>query len=256
MCKPLLKITSAILRCLSKMKTLILAGGKGTRLRPYTTVIPKPLMPVGEQPILEILLRQLRSAGVLEVILAVGYMHHLFEAFFQEGARYGLKIHYSVEEKPLGTAGAIALVLDQLGEDFLVMNGDLLTTLDFRNLYLTHKNTRAAATISVCPREVKMDYGVIEMGAEQSLSRYIEKPVYNFQVSMGINVLNAKAVRPYLVAGQSLDIPELMTRLRQDGKYVKCYCENCHWLDIGRLDDYERATEIFSNHPTQFLAAA
>jgi len=116
------------------MKALILVGGKGTRLRPYTTVIPKPLLPIGDLPVLEIILRQLKRAGVEEVILAVGHMAHLFESFFQDGKRFGLSITYSFEDKPLGTAGAIAHALDSLGENFIVMNGDLLTTLNYKKM--------------------------------------------------------------------------------------------------------------------------
>src|SRR5690242_9498836 len=127
------------------MQALILAGGKGTRLRPYTAVLPKPLMPVGDYPILEIILRQLKANGIDEVILAVGYMSQLFQAFFGDGARYGLRISYSFETQPLGTAGPIALTLDQLEDDFLVMNGDLLTTLNYRNLFEYHLERKAAA---------------------------------------------------------------------------------------------------------------
>jgi NDP-sugar pyrophosphorylase family protein len=235
------------------MKALILAGGKGTRLRPYTTVIPKPLMPVGDFPILEIILRQLKRAGVTEVILAVGYMSQLFQAFFEDGKRLGLGISYSLEEEPLGTAGPIGLVLDRLGGDFIVMNGDLLTTLNYRSLFEHHKSRSAAATIATYTREVKVDFGVIETNAEQELAAYREKPVYTFDVSMGVNVLNADVVREVLVPGQHLDIPDLMLRLKSLGKRVACYRENCYWLDIGRVDDYQIASDIFDARRAEFL---
>ena len=158
------------------MQALILAGGKGTRLRPYTTVIPKPLMPVGDYPILEVILRQLKAAGMDEVILAVGYMSQLFQAFFQDGSKYGLKISYSFESAPLGTAGPIGLLLDRLEANFLVMNGDLLTTLNYRKLFDYHLAQGAAATIGVYRREVNIDFGVIETDETNRLARYIEKP--------------------------------------------------------------------------------
>ena len=202
------------------MQALILAGGKGARLRPYTTVLPKPLMPVGDYPILEIILRQLKHVGVTRIILAVGYMSQLFQAFFQDGSRYGLEITYSFEEEPLGTAGPIALALDQLDDDFLVMNGDLLTTLNYRNLFTFHKTQHAAATIGLYRREVKIDFGVIECDADNKLVHYKEKPIFNFSVSMGVNAICKKIVRPYLTTGEYLDIPELMMRLREDGHRI------------------------------------
>jgi len=235
------------------MQAIILAGGKGTRLRPYTTVLPKPLMPVGDQPILEIILRQLKRAGVEEVILAVGYMAQMFHAFFQDGSRYGLRIIHSFEEKSRGTAGPITLVMDQLEDDFLVMNGDLLTTLNYRSLFSYHKKMQAAGTISSYKREVKIDFGVVEADDRNQLLRYTEKPVYPFRVSMGVNVLNKNAVKPYLKDCQYLDIPDLMVSLRNDGHPVFCYEEPCYWLDIGRVSDYETATEVFEARRAEFL---
>lgn len=235
------------------MQALVLAGGKGTRLYPYTTVLPKPLMPVGDYPILEILLRQLKGAGVTEVILAVGYLSQLLQAFFQNGERLGLKISYSFEDKPLGTAGPIALAIEQLHQNFLVLNGDLLTTLKFGNLINYHKEQQAAATIGLYQREVKIDFGVIETDNEQKLVRYIEKPTYNFDVSMGVNVLNKEKILPYLKPGEYLDIPDLMMKLSHDGHAVHCYREPCYWLDIGRVDDYQTAVQMFTTNPENFI---
>lgn len=235
------------------MKAVILAGGKGTRLKPYTTVIPKPLMPVGDYPILEIILRQLKYYGVTEVILAVGYMAQLFQAFFQNGERLGLKISYSVEQEPMGTAGPLSLLLDQMDDDFLVMNGDLLTTLNYRNLYAYHKQKHATATIGLYKREVKIDFGIVEPDENCQLTKYIEKPTYHFSVSMGVNVLNPKAIRPYLTAGKHLDIPDMMMQLHNDGNKVYCFSEDCYWLDIGRVDDYQVAGEIFTARLHEFI---
>jgi NDP-sugar pyrophosphorylase family protein len=234
------------------MQALILAGGKGTRLKPYTTVIPKPLMPVGEMPILEIVLRQLKNAGFDRVIIAIGYLGEMFRAFFQDGARLGLSIDYSLEEKPLGTAGPIALNLDKLDQDVLIMNGDLLTTLNYRSLFEFHKSARAAATIGTYKRDVKIDFGVVEI-AEGKLTGYIEKPVYHYDVSMGVNILNVLSARKFLIPGQHLDLPDLMTLLREDGQSVHCYQEPCYWLDIGRVDDYQTANDIFESRKSEFL---
>jgi NDP-sugar pyrophosphorylase family protein len=234
------------------MQALILAGGKGTRLKPYTAVIPKPLMPVGDMPILEIVLRQLKRAGFDRVILAVGYMGQLFQAFFQDGARLGLTIDYSFEQKPLGTAGPIALSLEKLDDDVLIMNGDVLTTLHYRKLFDFHKTVRAAATIGIYRRQVKIDFGVVESSSGK-LSRYVEKPVYEFDVSMGINILNVNSVRQFLTPDQYQDIPDLMTKLRDAGRTVQCFQEPCLWLDIGRVDDYQTANDLFEEHKSEFL---
>ena len=235
------------------MQALILAGGKGARLQPYTNVLPKPLMPLGEHPILDIILRQLKLAGATDVILAVGYLGHLLQAFFGDGAKYGLKITYSIEDAPLGTAGPIGLVLDRLDDDFLVMNGDLLTTLNYRRFFDFHIKMNVAATIGIYSREVKIDFGVIQSDENGFLVDYIEKPVYQFDVSMGINALKLKKVQSYIHPGEYLDLPDLMLRLHRDGQPVLCYREPCEWLDIGRLDDYQKAVDVYQTRPKGFL---
>jgi NDP-sugar pyrophosphorylase family protein len=213
-------------------------------------------MPVGDYPILEIIIRQLKLAGVDEVIMAVGYMSQLFQAFFQEGERYDLKISYSFESKPLGTAGPIAMVIDRLGDDFLVLNGDLLTTLSYNHLFSYHKESKAAATIGVYAREVNIDFGVVESNDEKRLVNYIEKPTYHFNVSMGVNVLNTVSVKPYLTPGEYLDIPTLLMRMCEDHLPVVCYSEPCYWLDIGRVDDYRVANETFEAKRSEFFPDA
>ena len=237
------------------MQAIILAGGKGRRLRPYSTVIPKPLMPVGELPILEIVLRQLKHAGCNRVILAIGYLGELFKAFFQDGGRFGLAIEYSLEEEPLGTAGPIALNFDSLEENVLVMNGDLLTTLNYRRLFDFHCQKQAAATIATYKRDVQIDFGVIE-SVDGTLSRYVEKPLYHYDVSMGVNVINVKTAKRYLSPGKYCDLPELMLMLHRDGHTVHCYQEPCFWLDIGRPDDYNIANDIFTARKSEFLPSA
>lgn len=238
------------------MKAVILAGGKGARLRPYTTVIPKPLMPVGGYPILEIILRQLHFYGVDEVILAVGYMAQLFQAFFQDGERYGIKISYSFEEQPLGTAGPIGLLMDRLEDDFMILNGDLLTTMNYRHLFEFHREKSAAATIGLYRREVKIDFGVIEPDDHGILKNYIEKPTYHFMVSMGVNVLKPQLVRPFIIPGKYLDLPDLMLKLSSAGLPVYTFSDPCYWLDIGRVDDYQMANEIFEERRNEFFPGA
>ena len=236
------------------MQALILAGGRGTRLQPYTTVLPKPLMPVGNIPILEIILRQLAHAGVTEAILAVGYLNHLFEAFFQDGRRFGLKIHYSVEDAPLGTAGPLALVQDRLESDFLVMNGDLLTSISYRAIFDHHRRHNSAATIGIFRREMKIDFGVIERDAEGLLERYVEKPTYQFDVSMGIYVMRKESIAPFIRSSTYLDLPDLMRTLVEKGERVQCYEHSGTWLDIGRVDDYQIASEVFEARRDEFLS--
>ncbi len=235
------------------MKAVILAGGKGARLRPYTTVIPKPLMPIGDLPILEIILRQMKKARIEEIVLAVGYMSQLFQAFFQNGERYGLKISYSFEDEPLGTAGPLANIIHDLSSDFIVLNGDLLTTLNYGDLINFHIEKKSAATICLYHRDVKIDFGVVKTDSDDRLSDYIEKPTYSFQVSMGVNVFNRDMVAPYLVPGQYLDIPDLMNTMRQDGLPVFGYSQDCFWLDIGRIEDYQIANDVFEARRSEFL---
>jgi len=235
------------------MQALILVGGKGTRLEPYTAVLPKSLMPLGEYPILEIVLRQLQSAGTSDVILAVGHLSHLFEAFFEDGKRFGMRISYSFEDEPLGTAGPIANALDRLEEDFLVINGDLLTTISYAKIFETHRENGAAATIGIFDREEKIDFGVIETDAEGKLEKYTEKPTYQFSVSMGVNVLNKAAVATFLKPGEYMDLPDLLLKLKDSGETVQCFREPCEWLDIGRMEDYKRAIELFESDRSTFM---
>jgi len=233
------------------MHAVILAGGEGTRLRPYTTVLPKPLMPVGDMPILEIVLRQLRRSGFTRATLAVSYLAELIEAFCGDGARFGLEIRYSREPRPLSTAGPLKLV-PGLDETFLVMNGDILTTLDYGALVRHHRAQGAAATLAIHRRSVKVDFGVVETGTAGVLERYIEKPEYHYTVSMGVNVLEPRALA-HIAEGESLGMPDLLLRLRAAGEKVVAYEAPCLWLDIGRVDDYERALDTFVARRAEIL---
>ena len=226
------------------MKAVILAGGKGTRLAPYTKILPKPLMPIGDLPILEILLRQMQQAGVSEVILTVGHLAELLRSFFQDGSRFGLRIAYSFEEEPLGTAGPLSLVCDRLDDTFLVSNGDVLTTLNLQEMITAHHESEAAATIAMHNRKVKIDLGVLELNGSNELTGYVEKPTYDFHVSMGIYLFEP-IVLQYIPHNQYLDFPDLVVRLLDAGERVLGFPFDGYWQDLGRPDDYEQAVEDF-----------
>jgi NDP-sugar pyrophosphorylase family protein len=233
------------------MKAVVLAGGKGTRLAPYTKILPKPLLPIGEIPILEILLRQMKRGGVEEIVLTVGHLAELLRVFFQDGKRLGLSIRYSYEDKPLGTSGPLSLV-EGLDDTFLVTNGDVLTTLDFQDLVNSHRQSGAAATIAMHTRKEKIDLGVIQCGDSNQIVGYIEKPVYEFSVSMGIYVFEPK-VLSYIPYNQYLDFPDLVLRLIENGESVMGYPYDGYWQDLGRPDDYEQAVQDFESMKVQFL---
>jgi NDP-sugar pyrophosphorylase family protein len=233
------------------MKAVILAGGKGTRLKPYTTVFPKPLVPIDDMPILEIVIRQLKFFGFKEVTMCVGHLAELLVAYFGDGSRQGVKIEYSREESPLGTTGPLALI-PGLTETFLVMNGDVLTTLDFGSLLSYHQQAGAVATIAMHERSQKIDFGVIEANDKNELIGYIEKPVYDYRVSMGIYIFEPSVLN-YIRPGERLDFPDLVQLLLQNRQRVIGYPYAGYWLDIGRPDDYERAVNEFSSLRSEFL---
>jgi len=236
------------------MQAVVLAGGKGHRLAPYTTILPKPLMPVGEMPILEVVITQLRKQGFKEIIVAVGYLSHLIESYFGDGTRFGIKISYSKEEEALGTAGPLGLIVDQLEEHFLVLNGDLLTSFRFDEFLATHINKNVAATIATYPRTQHVDFGVIESDDNDCLKEYIEKPSYQFSVSMGINALSREIVEKHVVNRGYVDIPDLMLTIKNSGQSVYCYSQpDCIWLDVGRVDDYEEAQTLFEDKRMDLL---
>lgn len=233
------------------MKAVVLAGGKGARLAPYTTILPKPLMPIGEMPILEVLLRQMKRAGVNHVVLTVGHLSALLRSYFGNGEQWGLDISYSHEDKPLGTAGPIALV-NNLDKTFLVTNGDVLTTLNLRKLIAFHKQKGGIATIAAHRRQVKIDLGVIQWDGEDRVSGYIEKPTTDYTVSMGIYVFEPR-VLDYIPVGEYLDFPDLILKLLANGERVSGYTFDGYWMDLGRPDDYIQANDDFNRMKTQFL---
>jgi len=233
------------------MNAVILAGGKGARLAPYTKILPKPLMPIGDMPILEVILRQMKAVGIDEVILTVGHLSELLKAFFQDGKRLGLRIKYSYEDTPLGTAGPLSLI-GGLNKTFLVSNGDVLTTLNLRDLIEFHKKEQAAATIAVHLRHVKIDFGVIEWGQAPQIGNYIEKPTIDYMVSMGMYVFEP-AVLKYIPKGKYLDFPDLVKALLAAGEKVVGFPFEGYWQDLGRPDDYESAAVDFEKMQAEFF---
>jgi NDP-sugar pyrophosphorylase family protein len=225
------------------MRAVILAGGKGTRLLPYTTVIPKPLMPVGDRPILELIIRQLKHYGFSRVTMAVGHLAELIEAYFGDGNKYGIKIDYSREDEPLGTIGSLSLI-DMLDTTFLVMNGDVLTNLDYLKLVDFHKKNNAAATIATYNKKVKVDLGILEMDEGFELKKYIEKPTLKYDVSMGIYMFEPE-ILSFIEPNEYLDFPDLVQTLMKADRKVVAFPFDGYWLDIGRHDDYVRAQEEF-----------
>jgi NDP-sugar pyrophosphorylase family protein len=238
------------------MQALIMAGGKGSRLYPYSALLPKPLMPLGDKPVLEILLNRLQIAGITQVILAVSHLRHLIEAFFGDGRRHGVSITYSFEDHPLGTAGPIALVLDRLEDNFILVNGDLLTTLDIRAMLSSHRIKSADATIGVYQREIRSEFGLLDVDESMRMIGYREKPTYRQLVSMGIYVLRRDAVRDFIVPGERLDMPVLMQSMQRTGAKIFCHQQNCFWLDIGRPEDFAEAQAMFERDPKVFSSAS
>ena len=224
------------------MKAVILAGGKGTRLKPYTTVIPKPLVPVGERAILEILITRLKKQGVDEIFICLNHFAEIIMAFFGDGNKFGLKINYSLEQEPLGTVAPIKLI-PWLPDDFLVMNGDLLTDLNFQDLYDYHLHGNSLLTVSTFARKIKIDFGVIDVDQKTLLATgFREKPEFDFSVSMGVYAMNRK-VLDFVPSGIHFGFDDLMLTLLEKKQPARIYPYHGYWLDIGRPDDYDKANE-------------
>jgi NDP-sugar pyrophosphorylase family protein len=232
-------------------RAVILAGGRGTRLQPYTVVFPKPLMPLGDEPILEIVVRQLIKNGFDHITMAVNYQAELIQAFFGDGSKWKIKIDYSLEQKPLSTMGPLKLIPD-LPENFLVMNGDILTDLKYSQLFDFHLKNNNLFTISAYERDDKIDYGVLEIDHNGLLQKFREKPVYSFIVSMGIYIIN-KEVLSYIPDNVPYGFDNLMSDLLANDKPIKVEIYDGYWLDIGRSDDYRQAIEIFKKSKKRFI---
>ncbi len=227
-------------------RAVILAGGQGTRLRPYTSILPKPLMPIGDRSILEIVLEHLFHAGITDITLCVGYLAHLIQAVMDNRSDDSVTIRYVHEKKALGTAGPLRLV-DGLDDTFIVMNGDVLTTLDYRELVRYHKEHGNAVTIATRDRRIKIDYGVLHLESalrDARICQFEEKPEMISTVSMGIYVFEPWVLR-LIPAGRRFDFPDLIQRLLGAGEPVGAYRHEGMWFDIGRSEDYEAAVEAW-----------
>jgi NDP-mannose synthase len=234
------------------MRAVILAGGRGTRLLPFTASFPKPLVPLGHTPVIEVLIKSLLRQGICDVTLTLGHLAELVQAYFHHRQQLltRLNLNYVIEAEPTGTAGSLALV-GGLDDTFLVMNGDLLTDLDFLSLVRFHKKNGAVLTIATQRRKVKVDLGVLEFDDAARITKYIEKPELSYDVSMGVYVYEP-SVLEYIVAGEYLDFPDLVLRLLADRQHVCAYPTDCLWLDIGRPDDYARAQQLIEEHKERF----
>ncbi|HYZ19462.1 MAG TPA: sugar phosphate nucleotidyltransferase [Gaiellaceae bacterium] len=224
---------------LKTTKAVVLAGGKGTRLAPYTSVLPKPLMPVGDRAILEVVVAQLEDAGIVDINLCVGYLSHLIQAVFDNRENGHVNITYVREHEALGTAAPLRLVED-LDETFLVMNGDVLTGLDYRDLVNYHHAQGNLLTIATHDRTIKVDYGILHLDVQQQLRDFEEKPELSTPVSMGIYVMEPEVLE-YIPSGKYFDFPDLVKALLQASVRVGAYRYDGLWFDIGRQEDYEHA---------------
>ena len=233
------------------MQAIILAGGKGRRLLPYTTVLPKPLMPIGDYPILEVILRQLRHAGFKKVTISTGYLHELIHAYIDSNKSLGLKISYAHEAEPLGTIGPLRIIRN-LDDTFLVMNGDILTDIDYKALIGAHRKKNAIATVATFQRDTHIDFGVLEKNNEDRIIAFREKPTYHFDVSMGVYVFSKKILE-FVPEGVPFGFDQLMYALTEAKAPVFSYPHNGYWLDIGRPDDYARSIEEFEKYKERFL---
>ncbi|MFC4053561.1 sugar phosphate nucleotidyltransferase [Actinomadura syzygii] len=234
------------------MHAVILAGGKGVRLRPYTTTLPKPLVPIGDEyAILEIMLHQLSRQGFRSVTLAIGHLGHLIRSYVGDGSRWGLRVDYAVEEAPLGTIGPLLTMRDRLPAEFLVANGDILTDIDFAALLLEHAATRPPLTVATYARKVAIDFGVLTTQAGRVIG-FSEKPTLDYQVSMGVYGVSNEALAKY-EPGRALGFDQLVLNLLAEGRHPREYRFDGYWLDIGRPDDYDRANAEFSKLRPQLM---
>ncbi|MER7773041.1 sugar phosphate nucleotidyltransferase [Kitasatospora sp. NPDC096140] len=236
------------------MHAFIMAGGKGVRLRPYTTALPKPLVPIGDQhAILEIVMRQLSAAGFTRVTLAIGHLGHIIRAYVGDGTQWGLEVEYAVEDSPLGTLGPLVMMRDRLPEHFLVMNGDILTSLDYAAVLERHRTSGAPLTVATHNRQVNIDFGVLTTD-DGRITGFREKPSLAYQVSMGVYGLSRATLEGY-TPGLPLGFDELVLDLLERDTRPATYEFDGYWMDIGRPEDYDRANTEFTTHRDLLLGS-
>ncbi len=233
------------------MRAVILAGGKGTRLEPYTWLFPKPLVPLGDKPVMEILIRQLARYGITHITVAIGHLGELVATYFGDGSEYGVQIDYSREENALGTAGPLALI-DGLEDDFFVMNGDILTTLPFDSMMRFHRAQGGCATVAMHHKDVKLQLGVIHTNGNHEITGYVEKPTLSYAVSMGIYIFTPHVLQ-HIPSGNYLDFPDLVqTLLQADRRVISFPCSD-YWADIGTHADYETAVAEYEERKHELI---
>jgi NDP-mannose synthase len=232
-------------------RAVVLAGGIGTRLRPYTVVLPKPLMPIGDYPILEVIIRQLARHGFTQVTLAVNHQANILKAFFGDGKRWGVHIDYSLEIKPISTIAPLSLIPD-LPENFLLMNGDILTDFNLSGFLERHAACGRLFTIAAVRRLQSIDFGVLEIDSSSRLTGFSEKPQMEYLVSMGVYAVNRRILQ-FVPPDSKYGFDDLMKDLLGKDEPVAVEPYEGFWLDIGRPDDYMRAVEEFEQRRQQFL---
>jgi NDP-sugar pyrophosphorylase family protein len=232
-------------------RAIILAGGKGTRLRPYTIVLPKPLLPIGDYPVLEIIIRQLVWFGFTRITLTVNHQAEIIKAFFGDGSRWGIDIDYSFEDKPLSTMGPLRLIPD-LPEQFLIMNGDVLTDLNFEQFFRFHGEHGCPFTISAFNRSEISEFGVLETNPEQELSAFVEKPKRDYLVSMGI-YMASREILSMIPDGIPFGFDQLMLKMLDKQEPVSVRRFEGYWLDMGRPDDYQQAIDDVEKLKKNFM---
>jgi NDP-sugar pyrophosphorylase family protein len=235
---------------------LIVCGGKGVRLRPYTTVIPKPLVPIGDRySILEIVMLQLAACGFKRATLAIGHLGHLIRAYVGDGSQWGLSVDYAEEESPLGTIGPALMIMDRLPDHFLLMNGDVLTDLDYADLLDSHIASGAPLTVATNERVYQVDFGVLDVGADHQITAFTEKPPLSYTVSMGVYAISKSHLERY-TPGLPYGFDEVMCDLIKRENFPASYQFNGFWLDIGRPEDSDRAPEEFAILAPRLLPGA
>jgi NDP-sugar pyrophosphorylase family protein len=235
------------------MKAVIQCGGKGTRLRPHTSILPKPLMPIGARPVIELVLKWLRRNGIREVFVTTGYLGHLIRSVCGDGNQWNMHISYTQEPEPLGTIGPLSLLRDDLKDPFLVLNGDVLTDLNLSHFANFHRRHNGPLSIATATRLTKMDFGVID-DAEGQVVAFREKPELQHLVSMGIYCMHP-AILECIPSGVPFGFDDLMVQMLQEDTAVHVFKHNGRWLDIGRVEDFLKAQDIPWDEQSPAIAA-
>ena len=237
------------------MQAVIMVGGSGIRLRPFTYVIPKPLLPLGNETLLENMIRSLKDSGFDEIFLMTSYQHEKFNQCYEYEERYGVKVNICREKEKMGTAGGIISLRERLDDDFLVLNGDLIVKMDFLDMFKHHRDNKADITIGVTKFNYRLPYSVVEFDGNDRLTEISEKPTQTFVVNSGIYVLNS-SILEFLRKPGYLDMPGLISLAKDQGKKIIRFDIGSRWLDMGHLEDYERAVDVIEAWNRDFIQFA